>query len=343
MAEPTVDFDTEAFAQWLAEATGKPSAIEVAPIRGGGSCEMFCMWRQGASWVIRRAPRTAVSESAHQVVREARIIEALGKSDVPVPTVLVVGEDPSVLGAPFFVMSYIDGEVVRRSGLPLDYRDHPEDQPAVGEQLVDTLALLHAFDWRTSALARLSRPGNYLERQVDRWMGQLASYRSRDLPHVDQIANWLSTHLPRPSDLTVMHGDYKIDNVLWARQGPPRIVGVIDFEMTTVGDPLVDLAWAMIFWPEEGNLIALASPGSPGGMNAEHCQRPEELVLRYGETTGRDLSAFDWYQAFSAWKLAIVLEASYAKHLSGQSRNPSHEHFGFVVDQLLDRARRFAN
>jgi aminoglycoside phosphotransferase (APT) family kinase protein len=112
--------------------------------------------------------------------------------------------------------------------------------------------------------------------------------------------------------------------------------------MTTVGDPLIDLAWALIFWPEEGNLIALAAPGSPNGIAAEQCQTPAQLVRRYVEATGRDLSGFDWYQAFSAWKLAIVLEASYAKFRRGESTNPHHEVFGFVVDELISRAKRFA-
>jgi aminoglycoside phosphotransferase (APT) family kinase protein len=139
-----------------------------------------------------------------------------------------------------------------------------------------------------------------------------------------------------------MHGDYKLDNVLWSRQPPPRVLSVVDFEMTTVGDPLIDLAWALIFWPEEGNLIALAPPGSPNGIAAEQCQTPAQLAQRYAAATGRDLSTFDWYQAFSAWKLAIVLEASYAKFLRGESTNSHHEVFGFVVDELLSRARRFA-
>ena len=115
-----------------------------------------------------------------------------------------------------------------------------------------------------------------------------------------------------------MHDDYKIDNVIWAPAPPPRVACIVDFEMTTVGDPLIDLAWAMIFWPEDGNPIALAAPGSPNGIHPDHCQAPAELVDRYAAATGRDLSRFDWYQVFSAWKLAIVLEGSYATHVRGE-------------------------
>ena len=140
-----------------------------------------------------------------------------------------------------------------------------------------------------------------------------------------------------------MHGDYKIDNAMYSKDVPPKILTLVDFEMTTVGDPLIDLAWCMIFWPEEGNLIAVAAPGSPGGMDAHYCQSPQVLIDRYAAATGRNMSHFRWYQAFAAWKLGIVLEASYAKYLSGESKNPNHEFFGFVVDQLMERAKRFMN
>lgn len=147
--------------------------------------------------------------------------------------------------------------------------------------------------------------------------------------------------MPRSHDLTLMHGDYKLDNVVFSNDVPPTILSVLDFEMTTIGDPLIDLAWAMIFWPEEGNTLAFVPPGQPGDMDHNYCQTPLQLVPRYSDRSSRDLSNLDWYNAFSAWKLAIVLEASYTKHLSGRSKNPLHTHFGTVVDQLLIRARRF--
>jgi aminoglycoside phosphotransferase (APT) family kinase protein len=335
-------FDVARFGDWLGQVTGDRAEVTVTPMSGGGSCEMFRVERRGQSWVVRRAPAASVSDTAHHVVREARIIESLACSSVPVPTILAIGEDPAILGAPFFVMSFVDGDVVRRNGLPEAFAAQPESHHAVGEGLIDTLVDLHAVDWRSTPLATMSHPEGFLARQVDRWMAQLESYRSRDLAGVDDVAAWLAANQPTHGDLTVMHGDYKLDNVLWSRHPPPRVLSVVDFEMTTVGDPLIDLAWALIFWPEEGNLIALAPPGSPNGIAAEQCQTPAQLVQGYETATGRDLSSFDWYQAFSAWKLAIVLEASYAKFRSGESANPHHEVFGFVVDELLSRARRFA-
>jgi aminoglycoside phosphotransferase (APT) family kinase protein len=335
-------FDVPRFRNWLSEVTGEPAEVSVSSIRGGGSCEMFRVDRLGQSWVVRRAPLAAVSNTAHQVIREARIMQSLESTGVPVPTILAIGEDPGILGAPFFVMNYVDGDVVRRNGLPEYLAAEPDSHRCIGEGLIDTLVALHAVDWRSTTLTELSRPEGFLTRQVDRWMSQLATYRSRELDGVDKVAIWLAAHQPSDGELTVMHGDYKLDNLIWSAHPPPRVAAVVDFEMTTVGDPLIDLAWALIFWPEEGNMIALAAPGSPNGIEANQCQSPADLVERYAAATGRDLSGFDWYQAFSAWKLAIVLEASYTKYRRGESRNPHHEAFGFVVDQLLSRARQFA-
>ena len=272
-------FDVPRFTDWLGQVTGEPAEVTVTPMSGGASCEMFRVERLGQSWVVRRAPLTSVSDTAHHVVREARVIESLAGSPVPVPTVLAIGDDPAILGAPFFVMSFVDGDVVRRNGLPEGLAAQPESHHAVGEGLIDTLVGIHEVDWRSTPLAGLSHPEGFLARQVDRWMTQLESYRSRDLDGVDDVAAWLAANQPARGDLTVMHGDYKLDNVLWSRQPPPRVLSVVDFEMTTVGDPLIDLAWALIFWPEEGNLIALAVARN----SQRHRRRPVPIT---GATDG---------------------------------------------------------
>ena len=336
-----LDFDVGSFADWLNGETGRSGELAITPMKGGGSCEMFELAEGDERFVIRRAPVAAVSDTAHNVVREFQVIEALQGSGARVPELLVACDDSDVLGAPFYVMRFIDGEVIRRK-LPAQYVDSLETQGTIGEELIDALVELHAFDWRGSAIEKLGNPEGFLERQVERWMHQLEGYRSRDLAGVDAVAKWLEDNRPQEGELTVMHGDYKTDNAMFSKTVPPRILSLVDFEMTTVGDPLIDLGWAMIFWPEEGNLIAIAAPGGEGGMDAAHCQSPQVLIDRYADATGRDLSNFQWYQAFAAWKLGIVLEGSYAKFLSGESKNPNHEFFGFVVDQLMERAQRFA-
>ncbi|MEM8498933.1 MAG: phosphotransferase family protein [Pseudomonadota bacterium] len=341
MTDPYLSIDPHTLQDWLREQTGENREIHLKPIRGGGSCEMFGMRCGADRWVVRRAPLAAVSDTAHNVVREYKIIQALQHSSVRVPRLLAVSDDATIIGAPFYIMQFIDGDVIRRR-LPQKYIDAPEYQTAIGEQLVDALVELHGFTWQGTAIEQLAKPDNFLHRQVDRWMSQLANYRNRDLPGVDQLANWLSDNRPNTCDLTVMHGDYKVDNAMYSKDLPPTILSLVDFEMTTVGAPLIDLAWAMIFWPEDGNLIAIAAPGSEGGMHSDYCQSPSKLVQRYQDLTGRNLSDFEWYQVFAAWKLAIVLEASYAKFVKGESKNPSHEFFGFLVDQLLERSLRIA-
>lgn len=333
--------DKDALATWLDAETKITAAISLSRIRGGGSCEMFEMQRGGERWVIRRAPLSSVSSTAHDVVREFKIISALQGGRIKVPELLAVSEDHRMVGSPFYIMRYVDGEVIRTK-LPQQYVDSPQTQPAIGESLIDALVELHAFDWRNSSLVDLAKPDNFLPRQVERWMTQLATYRNRNMGGVDQVAQWLADHLPPSGDLTVMHGDYKIDNTMYSKSLPPSVLTIVDFEMTTVGDPLIDLAWAMIFWPELGNVLAIAAPGSERGMHEDYCQTPAQLIQRYADRTGRDISYFQWYQAFAAWKLAIVLEASYAKFLKGESKNSGHEFFGFVVDELLKRAVRFA-
>jgi len=336
-----LNFEPADLASWIERQTGRSDLNNVAPLRGGGSCEMFSLSLGDERFVIRRAPVAAGSDTAHNVVREFKIIEALSTGNVRVPELLAACEDTAVLGAPFYIMQFIDGEVIRRK-LPAQYSESPETQVTIGEELIDALVELHTFEWRGSALEAMAKPENFLGRQVQRWMSQLEKYRGRELQGVDEVAVWLESNRPNEGELTVMHGDYKVDNAMYSRDLPPKILALVDFEMTTVGDPLIDLAWAMIFWPEEGNLIAIAAPGSDGGMDAAFCQQPQILTQRYADKTGRDLNNFQWYQAFAAWKLGIVLEASYAKYLSGESKNPNHEFFGFLVDQLMERAQRFA-
>ena len=333
------DAYTARLIDWLRVATNTSGEPTITPMAGGGSCEMFHCDVGQQRFVIRRAPLATVAESAHDVLREFCIIEALGNSIARVPDVIAACDDSSLLGAPFYLMRYIDGAVIRR-GLPELYLADPTAQPLLGEELIDALVELHGVPWRGTALESVSSPDNFLQRQVGRWSKQLASYQCRELAGIDRLASWLQSNRPANGELTVMHGDYKIDNVMFSLQMPPRILALLDFEMTTIGDPLIDLAWCMIFWPETDNPIAIAAPGSERGMSAAHCQSPQVLIDRYAEKTGRDTQYFRWYEVFAAWKLAIVLEGSYAKYLSGESKNTHHEFFGFVVDRLLERAQR---
>jgi aminoglycoside phosphotransferase (APT) family kinase protein len=333
----TPALDTERLTRWLDERLGAPAPIEVEALKGGGSCEIFSVRRGGQHWVLRRAPARASSSTAHDVLREFRILDAIKDEKVRIARPILACDDPGVAGTPFYLMEFVPGVPIRAT-IPPAYADSTQAQARSLTELIDALAELHLVDWRRCGLADLGKSEGYLARQVPRWIAQLDSYRCRALPAVDAVADWLGRRLPREQPPALCHGDYKLDNLLYSPDLPARALAVVDWEMAGVGDPLVDLAWALIFLPQEGNPLALGAAGQPGGYRLAGLPTESELVERYAEQTGRDVSALDWYRVFSPWKLAIVLEGSFAKWRRGESSNPLHEHFGPMADRLLARA-----
>jgi aminoglycoside phosphotransferase (APT) family kinase protein len=241
-----------------------------------------------------------------------------------------------VFGAPFYVMERVDGSPIRNA-VPDGWATAPETHGKALEELIDALVAIHAIDWEACGLGDLAHPGQYLARQVTRWLTQLDSYGGRDLRSARQISSWLDTRRPGDQLSTLCHGDYKLDNVLFAPEPPPRLLAVVDWEMAAIGDPLVDLAWALIFHPGSEGTMPLGRAKEPT-FAVDHLPDRRQLVERYAVGSGRDTTAIGWYDVFTRWKLAIVLEGSYAKFLRGLSDKPLHEFFGPQVDLLLDSA-----
>jgi len=329
--------DAGRLAAWLDRALGDRAPIAVEPLRGGGSCEIFSVRRGGAHWVLRRAPARASSSTAHDVLREFRILDAIKDEAVRIARPIAACADPEVAQSPFYLMEFVDGVPIRAE-LPPAYVDSPADQALALTELVDALAELHRLDWHACGLGDLGKSEGYLERQIPRWQAQLESYRCRDLPAAPRVAAWLAARLPAEQPPALCHGDYKLDNLLFARERPARALAIVDWEMAAIGDPLVDLAWALIFLPQEGNPLALGNAGRPGGFRLAGLPSEAELVASYAARMGRDVSALDWYRVFSPWKLAIVLEGTHAKWTRGESGNPVHAHFGAMADRLFERA-----
>ena len=327
---------TDALEAFLDEALGDHEPLTVEPMQGGGSCEVFALERGGERWVLRRAPAHASSSTAHDVGREFRILDAIKDTAVRIPRPIVACDDPTVFDAPFYVMERIDGVPVR-TGIPLAWVDDPSRQHRAFEELVDAIADVHAVDWRSVGLEGLGKPERFLERQVSRWIGQLDSYGGRELREARDMADWLETNRPAEQPSALFHGDYKYDNVLFAETTPPELLAVVDWEMASIGDPLVDVAWAMIFHPERDKPMGLASSGDRA-FDLDRVPSRQSLLDRYAARSGRDLSAYPWYEVFSRWKLAIVLEGSYAKWQRGESTKPIHEFFGPQADMLLAQA-----
>ncbi len=322
--------------EYLDERLGDSVDLVVEPMVGGGSCDVYALTRGEARWVLRQAPPHRSSATAHDVLREFRFLDAIKDQPVRIARPVLACDDPEVFGAPFYVMARIDGVPVR-SSVPESWTTESAEQPRALHELVDALADIHAVDWDACGLGEFAHAGPYLERQIGRWLSQLDSYGGRPLPAATRVGDWLAETLPPDQAPALAHGDYKLDNVLFAESAPPELLAVVDWEMASIGDPLVDLAWAMIFHPGPEGTMPLGVATAPAFDRAV-LPAAAELVTRYGERTGRDVSRIDWYDVFSRWKLAIVLEGSYAKFLRGESKKPVHEYFGKQADQLLASA-----
>ena len=332
----TEALDTSRLAAFLDSSLGSRAALAVEPMTGGGSCEIFGLERGGERWVLRRSPRHASSSTAHDVLREFRILDAIKDTSVRIPTPITSCDDPTVFGAPFYVMARVDGVPVR-SSIPAAWLEQPSTQGRAVEELVDAVAEVHAVDWRAVGLGDLGHPDRFLERQVSRWLAQLESYGGRELPIATDIGAWLDANRPPEQAPSLFHGDYKLDNVMYATDAPPRLLAVVDWEMASIGDPLVDLAWALIFHPEPGATMPLGIQQDPR-FDVNRIPSSGDMIERYADRSRRDVSAIGWYHVFARWKLAIVLEGSYAKFVRGESSKPVHEYFGRQADVLLASA-----
>jgi aminoglycoside phosphotransferase (APT) family kinase protein len=327
---------TDTLRGYLDARLGDSVDVAVEPMAGGGSCDVYALTRGDARWVLRQAPPHRSAATAHDVLREFRFLDAIKDEPVRIARPVLACDDPEVFGAPFYVMQRVDGVPVR-SSIPEAWTARPDRQHRALEELVDALADIHSVDWRACGLGEFAHAAPYLERQIGRWLGQLESYGGRPLPAAEQVGSWLADRLPPDQPPALVHGDYKLDNVLFAPTAPPALLAVVDWEMASIGDPLVDLAWASIFHPGPEGTMPLGV-AHPPAFNRSALPPIAALVARYQERTGRDVSRIDWYDVFSRWKLAIVLEGSYAKFLRGESKKPVHEHFGTQADHLLASA-----
>jgi aminoglycoside phosphotransferase (APT) family kinase protein len=314
-----------------AQGLSAPADLDGWPIGEGHSCVTFEL---STGVVLRRPPRGPLPPSAHDVLREARLLRALDSTPVRIPTVLAVCDDPSVIGAPFYVMEKIEGEVLT-SELPRPL-DNPAERAHIADELIDALVELHAVDWTTIGLEGFGKPTGYLERQLRRWTGLWDHNRTRELPAVEQVAGWLTDNRPESPPSTIVHGDYRLGNTMYAPTAPARLVAVLDWEMATIGDPLADLGYLMIHWFEADD--------DTGGFNLQTVtQLPgfptrHELIGRYEERAGRSMRALDWYVALALFKAVVFMEGNYKRAVEGSTDDPYLKSFGDGVVQLAARA-----
>ncbi|MFF9897372.1 phosphotransferase family protein [Streptomyces longispororuber] len=300
-------------------------------IEGGRSNLTYTVTDGDARWVVRRPPLGHVLATAHDMRREHRVISALHPTAVPVPRPVLLCEDESVLGAPFYVMEFVAGTPYRTAEqlLPLG----PERTRAVVLGLVDALVDLHAVDPREVGLEDFGRPEGFLDRQLRRWGKQLAASRGRELPGIDELHAALGRTLPASPAPAVVHGDFRLDNVLIeSSDGTDRIAAVLDWEMSTLGDPLTDLGLLAMY------SVRLEVPDSPVSTTAGAPGHPDpaELVERYAARSGRDVSAVPWYTAFAWFKLAVILEGIHYRYTQGQTVGSGFDRIGELVPLFIE-------
>ena len=323
--------DLARFGAWFVDTVPSVNRAELSArlIAGGRSNLTYEVTDGTDRWIVRRPPLGHVLATAHDMGREHRVISALGDAPVPVPRTYGLCQDPSVLGAPFYVMEAVNGTPYRRADELAVLG--PVRTRAISEALVDTLAQLHDVDPAAVGLGDFGRPEGFLERQVRRWKKQLDASYCRDLPAAQQLYDRLAASVPAHSPTGIVHGDYRLDNVLVDDQDRP--VAVIDWEMATLGDPLTDVG-LLALYNRVGALAggaAVADASSAPGFLTE-----EEMLARYADRSRHDLSDLAFHLGLAAFKLAVILEGIHYRHLQGQTVGPGFDQVGAVVQPLLE-------
>jgi aminoglycoside phosphotransferase (APT) family kinase protein len=328
--------DREQLEPWLAEhVDGATPPFGFERIAGGRSNLTYRVAdANGGAWILRRPPMGARLGSAHDMGREHRILSALAPAGLPVPTPVALCEDEDVTGAVFYVMEFVDGLVLRDED-EVNAAFDEGGRREIGFALVDTLADLHAVEPGSVGLGELGRHDGYAERQLKRWKRQWDDSKTRELEAMDEAHDRLAARVPPQRDTSLVHGDYRLDNVILSRSG--RVAAIVDWELCTLGDPLADLGLLMVYWAESRDKVVplTRSPTLAPGFPSR-----EELAARYAERSGRDISALDFFVALGYWKLAAILEGVYARYSAGAYGKTTDEFrsFGEIVEQLAGAA-----
>lgn len=332
--------DLAVLASWMdAQGLGAGPLENVQRLAGGTQNILLKFSRSGRAYVLRRPPPVLRANSNETMRREARVLAALKGTDVPHPELIAACPDEAVLGAAFYLMEPIDGYNAT-TGLPEPFASSPDLRRQMGLSLVDGIAALGAQDYIALGLTGLGKPDNYLERQVSRWKAQLESYAEfpewdglKDLPDIAGVSRWLEERRPRTFSPGIIHGDYHLANVMY-RFDTPRLAAIVDWELTTIGDPLLDLGWLLATWPE-GNTGTVSVTPWEGFPSAD------ELVAHYAKQTTRDLSHIHWYGVLACYKLGIILEGTYARACAGKAPKATGDQLHASTIGLLERANRW--
>ncbi|WP_257013415.1 phosphotransferase family protein [Rhodococcus sp. ACPA4] len=329
--------DFQRLSDWMdGEGLGKGAPLEHRYLSGGTQNEIYELTRDDLRCVIRIPPPEAPANRDKGILREWQIISALDGTDVPHTEAIAVCEDASVLGRPFYLMGFVDG------WSPMDDRNWPEPfksdleaRSGLGYQLAEGIALLSKVDWKAKGLQDLGRPDGFHERQVDRWTSLFEKIKGRELEGIEVATEWLRNHKPLDFIPGIMHGDYQFANVMFENGAPARLSAIVDWEMGTVGDPKLDLAWMLEGWPKDTSAPEAATSSY---VNLQGMPSMEQLAGHYSEISGRQVDDLDYYRILAKWKLAIILEQGFQR----AGDNEKLLAFGPIVAQSMIAAAELA-
>jgi aminoglycoside phosphotransferase (APT) family kinase protein len=335
MSEAVPGVDLERLRPWFCDHVAPVGELRAAIIGHGRSNLTYRIESDGERWVLRRPPLSHVQPTAHDMHREFRVISALAGSAVPVPRTYAMCEDAEVIGAPFYIMECVEG-LVPVDPAEVERRFDETQRRRLGEELIDTLAALHAVEPASVGLGDFGKPQGYVERQVRRFSEQLERIRDREMPELEELARRLPKAIPPQHGAAIVHGDYRLDNSIVRDDG--RIAAVLDWEMSTLGDPLADLGILRMYWRDRGeDQRMVAQVGNAGVITLPGFPTWAEASQRYEAKSGRDLSGLDFYIVLAHFKLAVILENMYRRFQAGGTVGPGFETIGAQA-QLLARS-----
>ncbi len=334
--------DKESLASYLESILGSVETFTIDRHTAGNSNEtLFITWGE-QELVLRRPPPGETAETAHDVLREYRVIDALQSTDVKVPPTVAASEDHSIIGSDFYIMKRVHGSVLRDE--EPDQFSSPENRAKIGENLIRELATIHQIEYTDVGLGDFGYPEGYTERQVERWQEQFewafeVTEAKREVPTVYTVGDWLSKNTPSEYPHTLVHGDYKLDNVMFATSPPPELISVFDWELSTLGDPRFDLGWMLAYWWDEKD-PAPPRPEAAQFMTQRGYSTRLELVDIYENLTGIEFKHERFYRALAVFKIAALGEMFYRRHIEGNADNPMYPKMETYVPLFLERARR---
>ena len=327
------ELDQQALSRYLRGKIEGAESIRIEQFPGGHSNLTYLLRTPAREYVLRRGPLGPVAPKAHDMAREYTVLKAVHPLFAPAPEVFHLCEDTSIIGAIFVIMERRRGIVVR-DHVPPELAAFPDYPQRVSRGFVECLVELHSIDIEKHGLISLGKPAGFLERQVRGWFERWNRAKHEEIPAMDGLIQWLTERMPVSLAPTLVHNDFKLDNVMLNLEDPGRIEAVLDWEMATVGDPLVDLGLILCYW---------AQPSDPGGTKASITAQPgwftrDELLGRYAEKTGRDISLINYYEVFAIFKLAVVLQQIYIRFHRGQTQDERFRHFDKRVHNLIQQA-----